>query len=263
MRFFFIRPLQDLGLCLNHLADTPRPQRSMVVVVIALLLTWFIYVPIHELLHVAGCVATGGSVTELQIAPQYGGTLLARWFPFVVSGGDYAGRLSGFDTKGSDWIYLATVFGPFLLSVLFGVTIIRVCTRRWRPILFGSGIVVGLAPFYNLIGDYYEMGSIIVTRSLTFVAGESDGILFEGIRADDVFKLFSTLVTNPSQLGLKGAGQITAGILLAVTSEIVAVILAFATYALGSLVARLVLRHPDASPRPPGDGPAPSFRRGT
>jgi hypothetical protein len=41
-------------------------------------------------------------VWRLEIDPLYGGALLARWLPFVEAGGEYAGRLSGFDTAGSD-----------------------------------------------------------------------------------------------------------------------------------------------------------------
>ena len=43
---------------------------------------------LHELLHAAACLAAGGEVTRLEIAPQYGGGLMARVFPFVVSGGE-------------------------------------------------------------------------------------------------------------------------------------------------------------------------------
>ena len=79
---------------------------------------WILYVPIHELLHAAGCLALGGRVDELEIQAMYGGALLERVFPFVRAGGEYAGRLTGFDTGGSDLVYLATVATPFLLSLL-------------------------------------------------------------------------------------------------------------------------------------------------
>src|SRR5262249_2715862 len=67
---------------------------------------WWIYVPVHELLHAAGCRLTGGGVTRLEIGAVYGGALLSRVLPFVVAGGEDAGRLSGFDTHRSDRIYL-------------------------------------------------------------------------------------------------------------------------------------------------------------
>src|SRR5258708_7146966 len=66
----------------------------------------WVYVPAHELLHAAACRLAGGEVRRLEIAPLYGGTALARLLPFVAAGGDYAGRLSGFDTRGSDLVYL-------------------------------------------------------------------------------------------------------------------------------------------------------------
>jgi hypothetical protein len=100
-----------------QVARTPNPWQAFVIVILAGAAAWWIYVPVHELLHALGCVMTGGSVGELQIAPRYGGTLLARVFPFVVGHSDYAGRLSGFDTKGSDWIYLATDVMPYVLTV--------------------------------------------------------------------------------------------------------------------------------------------------
>ena len=236
------KPLSDLGECLNQLADGPKPQRALLLSVAAMIPTWFLYVPIHELMHAGGCLVPGGSVTQLEIAPQDGGALLAQWIPWVVSGSDYAGRLSGFDTAGSDWIYLATDFGPFLLTVLFGVAIIKVCGKRRRPVLLGIGVVIGLAPFYNVIGDYYEMGSIMVTATATMLMGNGDAIAFEGIRSDDVFKLFGTLFTAPSELGLSGAGAISAGIALAILSQILAVVLAFITYAMGSAVASLYIK---------------------
>lgn len=260
LKSLIYKPLVDLEKCLNQLADGPKPQRALLVSVAAMIPTWFLYVPIHELMHAGGCMVTGGTVTKLEISALYGGTLLAERIPWVVSGSEYAGRLSGFKTGGSDWIYLATVFAPFLLTVLFGVAIIKVCGKRRRPILLGMGVVIGLAPFYNLIGDYYEMGSIMVTATATSLIvpndppveqeldrpiapeGNSKTIAFEGIRSDDVFKLFGTLFTAPSELDLKSPGAVSAGIALALLSQLVAVLLAFITYATGSTVASLYIK---------------------
>jgi hypothetical protein len=212
---------------------------------------WFVYVPIHELLHVAGCVVTGGEVSQLEVAPRYFGGLLASVFPFVVSGSDYAGQLTGFDTKGNDLIYLATDFGPFVLTVLFGVLIIRLCARKRRPVLLGIGIVVGLAPFYNIPGDYYEMGSIITTRVATVLTG--GGLVgtpaFEGVRSDDVFSLIENVATKPAELGLIGGGQVVTAFLLIAIALVVDVILAFFTYFLGGLVANRLVDRP--RPRAP------------
>ena len=242
LKLLIRKPLADLEKCLNHLADGPKPQRALLVSVAAMIPTWFLYVPIHELMHAGGCMVTGGTVTKLEISAQYGGTFLAERIPWVVSGSEYAGRLSGFDTGGSDWIYLATVFGPFLLTVLFGVAIIKVCAKRRRPFLLGMGVVIGLAPFYNVIGDYYEMASIMVTATATMLMGSGNAVAFEGIRADDVFKLFGTLFTTPSELGLKGAAAVSAGIALALLSQVLAIVLAFITYAMGSAFANLYVK---------------------
>ena len=80
------RPLDDLLACIDGIARGARPQRALAATALALVVSWLVYVPVHELLHVLGCVAAGGSVSELQIAPVYGGALWARIFPFVVSG---------------------------------------------------------------------------------------------------------------------------------------------------------------------------------
>lgn len=239
MRKIVLAPLLDLSACLERLAEVDHPFRRLLISVVALIVTWFVYVPIHELLHVLGCVAAGGSVSELQIAPQYGGTLLARWFDFVVPGGDYAGRLSGFDWKGSDVIYLATDFAPYLLTVLIGVPMLKMCARRPRPLLLGAAIVIALAPFYNVIGDYFEMGSIVSTRGITIAAG-SEAIVFASLRSDDVFKLIGTLVTEPATLQLAdGKAVALAGVVILV-SLLLAVFLAVCTYALGDGFSRLV-----------------------
>jgi len=129
-----------------------------------LLAGWWVYVPAHELLHAAACQATGGEVRRLEIAPLYGGAVLARLLPFVAAGGEYAGRLSGFDTRGSDLVYLATDLGPYLLTLAPGVWWLRRAARARRAFAFGASLPVALAPFLSLTGDAYEIGSILVTR---------------------------------------------------------------------------------------------------
>lgn len=248
MRTIVLRLLNDLMLCLGHLERCRRPMLAMGVVIVSLVVTWFVYVPIHELLHAGGCLVTGGDVTELQIAPQYGGSLLAQWFPFVVSGGEYAGRLSGSDYKGSDLIYLATVFAPYLLTVLIGLPLIRACTRKWRPLMLGAAVVIGLAPFYNIFGDYFEMGSIIVTRAASAVGLGADSPAYESLRSDDVFKLIGELVMKPETLALSGFGDRVLASLIVLLSFVLGIALAILTYALGDQFARLVLRSPATSP---------------
>ena len=240
MRKIVQRLFNDVMACLVHLERVPRPIVAMVAVTVSLVATWFVYVPIHELLHAAGCIVTGGEVTRLEVAPQYGGQILAHYFSFVVSGSDYAGQLTGF-TRDSDPIYLATVFGPYLLTVLFGIPLLRSCTKAWHPIRLGAGIVVGLAPFYNLFGDYFELGSIMVTRVATVVGLGSGPLAYPTLRADDVFKLVDEIFNSPQTHALAGAGDTIVAMLLVVLSFLLGVVLAFLTYALGDLIATRVV----------------------
>jgi len=217
-----------------------NPARVMIPLLGLMIAAWFVYVPIHELLHCYGCIWTGGTVTELELQAHYGGNLLKPYFPFIVTGSDYAGRLSGFDTAGNDWIYLATVFGPFALSVLFGVSLLRLCARKRRPWLTAPAFVVGLAPFYNIQGDYYEMGSTIVTRILTLATGGGNPPRFEGLRSDDIFTLFPNILLDPQTLGLDPSFTTMLFALGIFTiSMTLSVLLAFVTYQAGDLVARL------------------------
>jgi len=213
-----------------------NPLFVMIPMMLAMVLCWILYVPIHELLHAYGCIWTGGDVSELQISARYGGAIYARYFDFVVTQSEYAGRLSGFDTHQSDLCYMATVFAPFMISVLIGIPLVKALRGRRRPVLFGVAIVVGLAPFYNLTGDYLEMGSIIVTRIAT--GGLTHPAVFEGIRSDDVFKLWTEVFTAPGELGLDSPGRIAIGVILILLSMAVAIVLSFVTYWLGHFVAR-------------------------
>ena len=265
-RRFFRQPVVDVIAGLEQLATTRRPGAMMIGMVAIGIVTWFVYVPIHELLHVAGCVVTGGTITELELPPRYGGSLLAKVFPWVVTESQYAGRLSGFSTHGSDLGYLATDFGPFLLTVVIGVPLIKLCKRRGRPILFPIAIVLGLAPFYNMQGDYYEMGSIIATRAATPLLGPSEPVIGEDgklhppcpeiqgsptaayrcLRADDIFKLFTDFFTEPAKLHVQSAGPFTLGLVIILIGLVLDVLLAFLTYRLGHLFSRLFIHDPRA-----------------
>ncbi|MGH3053923.1 MAG: hypothetical protein ACRDL7_02975, partial [Gaiellaceae bacterium] len=213
---FFKEPVRDLLAAMDaQVVRAAHPRRALVLVLLAGVASWWIYVPLHELLHALGCYLTGGSVTELQIAPEYGGRLFARFLPFVVGESEYAGRLSGFDTKGSDLIYLATDALPFLLTVLIGVPMLKACKRHGRPVLLGAAFVVALAPFYCLTGDYYEMGSIITTRVLTTLSG-APVARFAALRSDDVAKLVSEIWTQPADFHAQGTrGALLAGLVVA------------------------------------------------
>jgi len=197
--------------------------RGLVFVMVGLAVGWFVYVPIHELLHAAGCVLTGGEVTRLEIDALYGGGLLAGVFPFVSVGSEYAGQLTGFDTGGSDLVYLATDLLPFVLTVYPGVWAVRRFGLTGAALGFGFFLPFALAPFVSLTGDAYEIGSIIVTQ----VPAWSTTELRELIRDDDLVervKVFRALDSPPWSAWLLASALGFAW--------------AFATYGLGSLVAR-------------------------
>lgn len=247
-RRFFKLPYDDVMNGMARIVSGSTPSGAMLPMVVTMLVTWFLYVPVHELLHVYGCKWAGGTVSELNIQWYYFGNQLADVFDFVVVGGDYAGRLSGFDTHGNDWIYLATDFGPFTLTVLFGVSMLRLCARYRHPWLFGPSIVLGMAPFYNIQGDYYEMASIMITRALTFLSGGGNPPRFEGLRSDDIFTLFPDIVLHPSAIGLEESFRsVVFSLFTASAGVVLAVLLAFATYWLGGIIATVVV------------GPAPEF----
>ncbi|GEM_PF-556012 len=298
MRNFFRQPFLDVLAALEQLAGAGAPPpradagntetgaprtkpragdsrgaRVLVVPFVTLVVTWFVYVPIHELLHVLGCVATGGTVTRLELSARYGANLLSKVFPFVVSGSDYAGQLKGFDTHGSDLCYLATDFLPFVLSILIGVPLVKLAGRGRRPIVFGMAIVLGLAPFYNLSGDYFEMASIITTRSMATVTGGGtspgggsavgetvehamDKVhALEKLRSDDVFRLLSDFTNHPEKLGLETLRSKFVAVGLIAVSAALAVVLSFGTYWAGHVLCRLL------QPRPRGAPPLPAARR--
>ncbi len=201
------------------------------VMLLGLLVGWWLYVPVHELLHVAGCLVAGGEVWELELAPLYGGHLLARWFDFIVPESDYAGRLTGFDTGGSDLVYLSTVLMPFAITVFPGFWLFvrtlpgnGVKPGHGRMFAVGALLVVVAAPLMSLTGDYYETGSILVSRLLAPLVSV-DTLAW---RHDDLFRLIGEL-----------AGQATLIDWLGVTASLlVGLVAAVLTMALGSIIAR-------------------------
>jgi hypothetical protein len=201
-----------------------------------------LYVPAHELLHAAGCLAAGGEVSVLEIDPIYGAQALARIFPFVRAGGAHAGRLSGFDTGGSDWVYLATDLAPFLLALLPGFWWLRRAARAERPIAFGAALPTALAPLLSLTGDAYEIGSLVVVH-LPPWSGER---LLVG---DDLGAKLKEVVQMPQA----GEGRL-AGLIVA---TLLGCLWAFAWIVLARhLAARL--GQPELSPCSPPSGNPPS-----
>ena len=230
-------PFDRTVAALDPILTGEAAARAAGVLAIATVAAWYLYVPIHELLHAAGCAGTGGTVTTLEIQEQYGGALLARVFSFVVPGGEYAGRLSGFDTHGSDAVYLATDALPFALSAALGPLLLRVAARRRRPITAAAGFVLGLAPFVNLPGDYFEMGSILVTRPLSEP--------FRALRSDDLIHLAGELAQDPAAIGLANDAVAAWSVVLA--AVLAGLALAYATWWLGEAVARAVLGRDEGS----------------
>ena len=201
-------------------------RRSLALIAVSLLVTWWLYVPLHELAHAWGCLLAGGRVTRLEIGEIYGAAWLARVFPFVMVGSEYAGRLSGFDTRGSDLIYLATCALPFALTVFVGVPLLRAVPRAhgwWGGLALGASVPIAFAPFVSLPGDYYEMGSILLARA---VAVFVPGFAVERWRSDDLVQLVSALAPHATVADALGIAA----------SLLVGVALAFATYWAGVMV---------------------------
>ncbi|HSS51017.1 MAG TPA: hypothetical protein VLX28_18915 [Thermoanaerobaculia bacterium] len=230
-RNLFVLPLRDAVRGLDRCLDSGA--RGLALAALGLFAGWWFYVPLHELLHAAACGLAGGQVSRLEIEAMYGGALLARVFPFVVPASDYAGRLSGFDTRGSDLIYLATDLGPFVLTLFPGVWALRRAAAGRRPLLFGAALPFALAPFLSLTGDAYEIGSILVTRLPPWAAPGVRGLL----RGDDLGKKISAFA------GMTDAPW--GGAALAVA---IGVVWAFLTYVLGSVVAETMGAPPPQVP---------------
>ncbi len=229
----FTAPVGDYLDAIDACADSAR---DLAVIALWAVLSWWIYVPIHELLHAYGCLWSGGEVSRLEISPWYGAELLRHWFPFVVSGSDYAGQLTGFDTKGNDLVYLATVLLPFSLTILVGVPLLHwsaAQTRRSRACLgLGLAIPMAYAPFVSLTGDYYEIGSIIATRLMDLW---SPGMPLERWRSDDLLLLVEQLLFSDQSFG-------TVDLVMLTASALIALLAAFLTYRVGRSVALLLIR---------------------
>jgi len=230
IRRFVLEPALDF-MAAFHRVVPESPWLALALLFLGFLVSWWIYVPAHELLHAYGCLTVGGSVERLEIDAIYGAAVLQQIFPFVTVGSQYAGQLTGFDTHGNDLIYLVTVFAPFLLSIFIGVPLLRRLAQLQTPgllpsFLFGVSLPMALAPFTNVVGDYYELGSILVSR----VARVFDPSLpLERWRSDD-------LILTANQLLFEGAGRLVDW-LGVIAGSLVGLLLAFATYRLGRLVA--------------------------
>jgi len=202
--------------------------------IISFLISWWVYVPLHELGHALGCILGGGTVSELEISPMYGAAFLKEIFPFVSVGSEYAGQLTGFDTRGSDLIYLLTDFFPYLLTIFIGVPLLRSASRSkpfWASVKLGLGLPIAFAPFISFSGDYYEMGSIIISKIANLI---SPAIQITRWRSDDIFKVAGELFFN-------GNPYETADVVGVTISFLLGIVLIYVTYMLGVLWSRLLL----------------------
>ena len=193
-----------------------------------LVLFWWGYVPIHELIHAGACLLCGGTVEELAIDSRYGGAWLAKVFPFVVADSEYAGQLTRFSIPNG--VAFAFVdLAPYLLS-LFGVTLLEVSRRRGSAALFSLGFLLAFAPVISVTGDYYEAASQVTS----YLAASLDSDLPGGVLvSDDVFRLINEL----GEAGRMGPGIV----IFLVLGLLASVHLVLVTFALQVIVAdRLV-----------------------
>lgn len=211
--------------------------RALPLLLVACAAGWWLYVPVHELMHAWGAQLGGATVTRLDIDPIYGARFLQRFFPYVQVGSAYAGQLAGFDTHGSDLAYALTVFFPFVLSIAIGVPLLVRAARVPAPsvastALFGFALPVAWAPILSIGGDFYELGAIAISRAAALVGAQG-----ESWRGDDVIAIVGRRFGGAFSW-LDAAG-VAASLLLGI-------VLAFATYAAGRAVAAAIARRSPA-----------------
>jgi hypothetical protein len=180
---------------LDHLERaTAGPRAGLRLALIAVLAvgTWWIYVPLHELAHAGACLSCGGEVRRMTLAPSYGGSIAARHFDWIDDETPYAGQLADFTTGGSDLCYLWLVLAPFAVTPL-ARPLLRRAARRREAAAFAVGMVLALMPLVSIPGDFYEAGSIVVTRAAADALPDA-----EALRSDDLPALLG-------RLGAKGA----------------------------------------------------------
>jgi hypothetical protein len=148
-------------------------------------------VPVHELLHAAGCRLTGGEVTRVELLPLFGGAWLARVIPWVTAGGHNAGRLAGFVPAG-DLSYLVTVLLPHLVLAPLGAAACRRAARLGRPLVFGAALAAAAQPLASLTGDFYEAASIPLTR-IASALGDPAAL---ALRGDDLVEAARTAMAS-------------------------------------------------------------------
>ena len=209
---------------------------NAVIIFLCLMISWWIYVPIHELFHAFGCMIGGGKVSRLELSPLYGAVFLKEFFPFISVGSEYAGQLKGFDTFGSDSTYLLTDFFPYILTITLGVPLLKSARSETASSIlnsakFGIAIPLAYAPFIAVTGDFYEMGSIIISG---LTAWAFPGFRPFYWRSDDFLKL-------AHQLFFSGNGSHMRDVIGLSASLLLGIVLIFSTYWAGVIWSKLLM----------------------
>lgn len=190
--------LQETFKCLEKLMASGK-YSDIVLLMVGFIGCFFVYTPIHELFHVFATWGTGGEVRELALDPMYGGTILAKIFPFVVPESDYAGQLTGFSVP-NYWAYALVDWAPYILS-LPGLWILTRTTAGGKTLLAGAGFMLTFVPITQFSGDFYEFWSLITTQILE---ARRPGLEAGAFIADDGFKVAGELWENGQFFALEG-----------------------------------------------------------
>ncbi len=238
--WLFATPFIDLFAGMQR-ATARIGARALPLLLAACVAGWWLYVPLHELMHAWGAQLSGATVTRLDIDAIYSARLLQRLLPYVHVGSAYAGQLVGFDTHGSDLAYALTVFFPFVLSIALGIPVLVCASQTAVPgvvstLLFGLALPMAWAPLLSVGGDFYELGAIATSRTAALL-----GVDGRGWRGDDVIAVFGR-----SFGGAAFSWTDLAGVAI---SLLLGIVLAFATYAAGRGVAKAITRAARPTPR--------------
>lgn len=166
-----------------------KPLPGLLLFLFGAVVSWWIYVPVHEFMHVGACCISLGTVQELTISPEYGGRIFERLIPWVRADSEYPGRVTGFQ-PGGDLGYLITDFGPFLLTFI-GVYLLRRATRSKNILFIPAGIILAFAPFLNIFGDFHEMGTVILSAPFRLLSSRPELAL--ALRSDDLIKQLGSI----------------------------------------------------------------------
>jgi hypothetical protein len=229
---FLFNPFRKFFQLYQQILSSSNAAKTLLLLFAGLAMGWWLYVPVHELMHATGCLIGGGEVHRLEIKPLYGGAVLSQLFSFVVSGGDYAGRLTGFDTHGSDWTYGLLVFFPFILS-FFGFIFLELATRKKVAFVFAFFLPITFAPLISLTGDFFELGSLLIFQIWPGPEGMNRALI-----SDDIFRLMEEMSS-----GALGIPLISSSLSFIIVSFLTAVVLAWGTLIMSDALRALVAHY--------------------